>query len=73
MMASMLASATASPSSTCARSRALARSWIVRRVTTSRRWRMNASRISFSDSSFGCPSCSATMLMPNTVSIGVCA
>ena len=34
---------------------------------------MKASSISFSDISFGWPSCSATMLMPNTVSIGVCA
>ena len=45
----------------------------MRRVTISRRCRMKASSISLSDISFGCPSCSATMLMPNTVSIGVCA
>ena len=45
----MLASATARPSRMWARSRALARSKIVRRVTISRRWRTKASSISFSD------------------------
>ena len=73
MTSSMLASATARPSSTWARSRARRSSKTVRRVTTSRRWRRKASSISRSDISCGWPSSSATMLMPNTVSIGVCA
>jgi hypothetical protein len=73
MTSSMLASATARPSRIWARSRARRSSKMVRRVTTSRRWRRNASSISRSDISFGWPSSSATMLMPNTVSIGVCA
>jgi hypothetical protein len=69
---SMFASAMASPSRMWPRSRALRRSNTVRRVTTSRRWRMNASMKSLRLSSFGWPSCRATMLMPNTDSIGVC-
>jgi len=69
---SMFASATIKPSNTCARSRALRRSNSVRRVTTSRRWRRNASSSSFSDSSFGWPSTRPTMLMPNTLCSGVC-
>ena len=73
MTSSMFASAIANPSSTWPRSRALRSSYTVRRVTTSRRCRRNASSISFKLSSRGCPSTNATMLMPNTVSIGVCA
>ena len=46
IMRSMLASATVRPSTICARSRALRSSKIVRRVTTSRRWRTNASSTS---------------------------
>ena len=73
MISSMFASAMANPSRMCPRSRALRNSNTVRRVTTSRRCRRNASSISFRLSSRGWPSTSATMLMPNTCSIGVCA
>ena len=69
---SMFPSATASPSSSWARARALRSSNSVRRVTTSRRCRMNSPSISLRPKSRGCLSVSATILMPNTVCSCVC-
>ncbi len=73
MTSSMLASAIARPSSTCPRSRALRKRYIVRRVTISRLWRTNASIICFRLSTLGSPSTRATMLMPTTDCNWVCA
>ena len=67
MNSSTLASATARPSSTWPRSRALRSSNTVRRVTTSRRCARKLSSICFRFSSRGWPSTSATMLMPKRV------
>ena len=53
MISSTLESATAKPSRMWPRSRALRKSNIVRRVTTSRRWRRKASRNCFKLSSLG--------------------
>ena len=65
MNSSMLASATARPSSTWPRLRASRSSNTVRRVTTSRRCDRKASIICLRFSRRGWPSTSATMLMPN--------
>ena len=64
MNSSMLASATARPSSTWPRLRASRRSNTVRRVTTSRRCARKASMICLRLSSRGWPSTSATRFMP---------
>ena len=69
---SIFAKAVAKPSKIWARSRALRNSNNERRVTTSRRWRMKAPKISFNPNNLGWPSTIATILMPNTVCICVC-
>src|SRR5207245_2703052 len=69
---SILASATARPSSTWPRSRALRSSNTVRRVTTSRRCDRKHSSICFRFSSFGWPLTSATMFMPKVSCSWVC-
>ena len=66
IIASMLARATAKPSSTWPRSRALRNKYMVRRVTTSLRWRTKASIMSRKFSTLGWPSTKATMLIPTT-------
>ena len=72
IISSTLASATAKPSNTWPRSRALRSSNTVRRVITSRRWRKNASSICFKFSKRGWPSSKATMFMPNVSCNCVC-
>ena len=73
MTGSMLHSAMARPSKMWPRSRALRNKYTVRRVTTSRRWRINASSISLRFRIFGWPSTRATILIPNTDCMLVCA
>ena len=65
MIASILASATVKPSKIWPRSRALRSSYMVRRVTTSWRWRIKAATISFRFINFGWPLSRQTMLMLN--------
>ncbi len=72
IISSTLANATARPSNTCARARALRSSNTVRRVTTSRRCRKKASRICFKFKRRGWPSIKATMFMPNVSCNCVC-
>ena len=72
MNSSMLASATAKPSSTWPRSRAFFNSNAVRRVTTSRRCSRKISSNCFRLHNFGWPSISATMLMPKVSCSCVC-
>ena len=72
MNSSMLASATARPSSTWPRSRALRSSNTVRRVTTSRRCSRKIAIRSFRLHSLGWLSISATMFMPKVSCSCVC-
>ena len=63
IISSMFASATVKPSKMWPRSRALRNSYIVRRVTTSWRWRINAAMMSFKFINFGWPLSRQTMLI----------
>ena len=64
MISSTLDKATAKPSKIWPRSRAFFNSNMVRRVTTSRRWRKNSLKICLTLSKRGWPSTKATILMP---------
>ena len=72
MIGSIFSSATARPSKIWARSLALRSSNIVRLVTTSRRWRTKASKISCKFINLGWPSVRATILMPKELCNWVC-
>ena len=73
IISSILANAMPSPSRTCARLRAFFNSKIQRRVTTSRRCFRKYSNICLRFKVLGCLSTNATMLIPNTTCICVCA
>ncbi len=67
MIGSIFARAIAKPSRIWARSRAFRSSNTVRRVTTSRRCSIKASKVSFRLKTLGWPLSNATILIPNTV------